>query len=258
MQTTHRSLFLREDARRFRRAAFKMVCFVAVLWLVWLVTESIGLRAYEFGVKPREAHGLIGVLTAPLLHGSLGHLVSNSLPLLILGTCLLYMYPIAARIALPVIWIGSGLAVWVIGRESYHIGASGVVYGIMFYIFVAGMLRTDVRSLALALMVFFLYGGMIWGVLPGEERVSFESHLAGAVIGLVLALLLNVLDRPMPEKRFSYEIEAEHEARARARGEPWPDPLDGLWRDEPDRQPEPDPLFSLAHLRSLLDSFRRR
>ncbi len=258
MRTSNRSLFLREDARRFRRAAVKTVLFVSALWVIWLVGESLGFRAYELGVRPRDAAGLLGVVTAPLLHGSFGHLVSNSLPLLILGTSLIYMYPIAARIAIPLIWIGSGLAVWIAGRESYHIGASGVVYGMMFYIFVAGMLRTDVRSLALAIMVFFLYGGMIWGVLPGEERVSFESHLAGAVMGVVLALILRVLDRPLPEKRFSYEIEEEYEARARARGEPWPDPLDGLWRENPDGEPEPHPLFSLAHLRSLLRTFRRR
>jgi len=197
------------------------------------------------------------VLTAPLLHGSLAHLVSNTLPVLILGTSLLYMYPVASRIAVPVIWFGSGLAVWVIGRDSYHIGASGVVYGMMFYIFIAGLLRTDVRSLALALMVFFLYGGMIWGVLPGEQKVSFESHLAGAVIGLLLALVLRVVDPPLPPKRYGYEIEEEYERRARARGEPWPEPLDGLWREDSPR-PEPHPLFSIAHLRSLLDSFRRR
>jgi len=258
MRTTNRSLFLRDDARRFRRAAVKAILFVILLWAIWLIGDALDLRAYEFGVKPRDAGGLLGVITAPLLHGSFAHLVSNSLPLLILGTALLYMYPTASRIALPLIWIGSGLAVWIIGRDSYHIGASGVVYGMMFYIFVAGMLRSDVRSLALALMVFFLYGGMIWGVLPGEQKISFESHLAGAVMGLLLALVLRVLDPPLPPKRFSYEIEEEYERRARARGEPWPDPLDGLWREGAEVPPEPHPLFSLAHLKAILNGLRRR
>ena len=148
------------------------------------------------------------MIAAPLLHGDLAHLVSNVVPLLVGGTLLLYLYPDSSRFVLPAVYLGSGLAVWVFARGSTHIGASGLVYGIVAYIFVAGILRRDRRAWAASILVAFLYGAMVWGVLPLKTGVSWETHLAAAVIGVAMAFVLRTRDVP-PRKRYSWEDEEE-------------------------------------------------
>jgi len=123
----------------------------------------------------------------------------------LLGTALLYGYPKAARIALPIIYLGSGLAVWFFARPGWHLGASGLAFGLMFFVFTMGVLRWERRAIALSLAVFLLYGGMIWGLFPTDPHISFEYHLAGAALGLLLAVLLRPLDPPAPEKTYSWE-----------------------------------------------------
>jgi len=148
--------------------------------------------------------GLIGVFTAPLLHSGAEHLFSNSLPLIVSLTTVLYLYPRSAMRAIPVIWIGSGMLAWIIGRESLHFGASGFVYGLLAYVFISGILRLDMRSVAVSVMVWFLYGSMIWGVLPIRPNMSWELHLAGAILGVVLAIVFRHWD-VAPVKRYSWE-----------------------------------------------------
>lgn len=183
--------------------------FLGLIWSIWLIASVLGLELRHYGVYPRRFDGLTGLLTAPLVHGSFAHLFSNTLPTWVLGTAFLYGYPRAARLSIPLMYLGSGLGVWIFARSSYHIGASGLIYGMMFFLVVIGLLRRDRLSIALALLVFFLYGGMLWGVLPTEPGISFESHLFGAMIGTVLAFLLRDRDQPRPEKRYDWEDEAE-------------------------------------------------
>lgn len=197
---------------RLRRSAWIAACFVGVLAAIHLVGLLPGLDLGRFGVHPRELSGLTGVLTAPLVHGDFAHLVSNALPLLLAGTGLLYLYPDSARYVLPAVWLGSGLLVWALARGAVHIGASGLVYGFVSYIFVAGLLRRDRRAWAASILVAFLYGTLVWGVLPIKSGVSWETHLAGAVIGVVLAFALRARDLP-PRKRYSWEIEDAEEAQ---------------------------------------------
>lgn len=203
------------DVGRLRRAGVFMAALVAVLWVVHAAATLGGWDLRPLGVRPGVPAGLIGVVTAPLVHGSWSHLFSNTLPLLVLGTAMLYGAPRAARVALPAIWLGSGVAVWLLARESAHLGASGLAYGMMFFVFVSGIARRDRRSVALALIVFFLYGGMIWGVLPIEAGVSFEYHLFGAIAGIACALVLRERD-PRPRRRkYAWEgeeIDMEHPA----------------------------------------------
>lgn len=196
-----------DEISRSRKVALGVAGFVGVIWLVHVVAVLAGWDLALLGVRPGLVDGLPGVLTAPLIHGSWGHLISNTLPLLILGTALIYGTPKAARIALPVIWLGSGLGVWLFAREAVHIGASGLTYGMMFYLFTIGILRRDRQSIALTLLVFFLYGGMIWGVFPRSPGVSFEYHLFGAIAGVICAFLLRRRD-PLPERR-RYDWEDE-------------------------------------------------
>lgn len=194
-----------QDARHLHDAFRLAAGFVALLWLIELLTLALGLDLTALSIFPRAPAGLTGILAAPLLHGSPTHLLANTAPLLVLGTAMLYGYPKAARIALPAIWLGTGAAVWLLARPSWHLGASGLVFGMLLFVLTLGVLRWDRRAIALSLAVLLLYGGMIWGVLPLDPRVSFESHLAGALIGLALAVRLKGMDPPPPEKKYSWE-----------------------------------------------------
>jgi membrane associated rhomboid family serine protease len=197
-----------EDRHRFWRACLLSVAFAAVLWWVKMVEALAPIDLIQYGVYPRRLSGLLGIVTAPFIHGSLVHLISNTAPVVILGTAVLYGYPRSARLVIPALWLGTGVGVWLFGRESYHVGASGLATGVLFFVFTIGVLRWDRRAIGLSLAVFFLYGGMIWGVFPGEPGISYESHLAGALIGVALAFLLRRRD-PKPVKRYGWEDEVE-------------------------------------------------
>jgi len=192
-------------ARRSFKLALKVaIWFTAFLWLVLIADTVFGLGLAQYGLRPKHLDGLIGVFTAPLLHSGAEHLFSNSLPLVVSLTTLLYLYPRSAMRVIPVIWIGSGLLAWLIGRESLHFGASGFVYGLLAYVFVGGILRLDIRSVAVSVMVWFMYGSMIWGVLPIRPNMSWELHLGGAILGIAMAIVYRRWD-VVPVKRYSWE-----------------------------------------------------
>ena len=198
-----------ERARANFRLALKIALgFVALIWLVQLLNWGLDLGLERFGVRPRQWAGLPGILLAPLLHGGFAHLIANSLPLLVLGAGMLHLYPNSALKVIPAVYLGPGIAVWLCARASVHIGASGLVYGLVAYIFLAGVIRRDTRAIAASLLVCFLYGTLAWGVLPIVPGVSWETHLAAALIGLVLAIALRRLDIP-PRKRYAYEDEKD-------------------------------------------------
>jgi membrane associated rhomboid family serine protease len=201
-----------ERARANFRLAVKIALgFVALLWVIQLSDWALDLGPAEFGVRPRQLAGLPGILVAPLMHGGFGHLIANSPPLAVLGTAMLYLYPRSALRVLPAVYLGPGIAVWMFAQGSSHVGASGLVYGLVSYIFVAGLIRRDKRAIAASLLVSFMYGALVWGVLPIEVGVSWETHLAAALIGITLAITLRHLDIP-PRRRYSWEDEGdEHE-----------------------------------------------
>ncbi len=196
-----------EDLKRLKRSFAIALGFAGLLWLIKLIELVFGLQLTSFGIYPREPGALWGILGAPLVHGSLSHLFTNSAPVVILGTLLLYGYPRSAPWVVPVLWVVTGIGVWLFARPAFHIGASGLTFGMMFFLFTAGILRWEPRAIALSMIVFFLYGGMIWGVFPSEPGVSFESHLFGAATGISLAILLRRRDPPAPRKRYSWEDE---------------------------------------------------
>lgn len=190
--------------RNFRFSLQAALWLTAVLWLILIVDNMLGLGLTRFGLRPREWSGLIGVFTAPLLHGGVEHLFSNTAPLIVSFTAILYLYPRSAMRVIPIIWLGAGALAWFIGRDSLHIGASGFIYGLLAYVFVSGILRMDMRSVAVSLIVWFLYGSMVWGVLPIRPNMSWESHLSGAIIGVVLAIIFRKWDQT-PIKRYDWE-----------------------------------------------------
>lgn len=196
-----------DDFQRISRSFLYALAAVGLLWLIHLIAWAGELPLSGFGVYPRTTSGLLGILTAPLVHGSWGHLASNSAPLLVLLTGILVFF---RKEIFPVLWVSylaPGIWVWVAGRSSYHIGASGVVYALAFFVFFSGVFRKDIRSIALSLIVAFLYGGMVWGVFPLQEGVSWESHLFGGIAGVILAWYFRK-SGPKP-KTYSWENEVD-------------------------------------------------
>ena len=195
----------REDSRHLKRSFTIAASFTILLWLIKIVETMYGADLVEYGVYPGQLSGLAGILWAPLIHGSYTHLFANTAPLLILGTALLYGYPKSARVVIPAVYFGTGLGVWFFARHAFHVGASGLTFGFMFFVFTVGALRWDRRAIALSMVVFFLYGSMIWGIFPNEPDISYESHFSGALIGFTLAILLRHYDPYSPEKKYSWE-----------------------------------------------------
>ncbi len=190
-----------------KRSVVIALLFTSLLWDIKLIEMMFGFDWSSLGVYPRRITGLFGIIFSPLLHSSFEHLMANTPAVIVLLTVILYGYAKSARWALPVIYFGSGLLVWLFARDSYHIGASGMTFGLMFFIFVIGILRRDRQSIGWSLIVFFLYGGMLGGLLPADVSISYESHIAGACLGVVLAFMLKNRDPELPRKLYSWELE---------------------------------------------------
>ena len=203
-----------ERARENFRLAVKLALgFVAFLWFVHVTNALTDVDPGVFGIRPRDASGLIGIVLAPLLHADFGHLLSNTPPLVVLMAALLYLYPSSAFKVLPAVYIGPGIAVWLFASGGVHIGASGIVYGLAAYVLVAGLIRRDRRAIAASLVVCFMYGALIWGVLPIRYGVSWQTHLAAALIGVAMAIAYRRTDL-LPPARYSWEHEADDASEA--------------------------------------------
>ena len=225
------------DVRRLVRALQASVAFVTLLIVVY-VTQGL-FDARLFAVTPQTTAGLMGVVTAPLLHGSLEHIVANGVSVLMLGTLAGSVYPRATLAAVPLLWLGSGLGAWMLGTPgTHHLGASGLTHGLLFLLFVLGLLRRDRPAIAAAMIAFMFYGGMLLTVLPREAGVSWQSHLGGALGGVLAAWWFRHRDPLPPRRRYSWEIEDElAEGQLRERQSqfepPVPDAVPVLWiRDD--------------------------
>lgn len=183
------------EKARLRRSAILAAGFTLLLWISKGVEIAVGIDFSAWGINPAQFFPLPGILLSPLIHGGIRHLFANSIPILVLGTSLFYLYPTSAWRVFSIVYLLGGLGVWLFARPVYHIGASGLIYGFIAFLFFSGVIRREVRSIALALIVVFLYGGAIWGVLPLESGVSWEGHLFGALAGTLCAFLLRNRDR---------------------------------------------------------------
>lgn len=157
---------------------------MAAIWIVHFYQMFSGFDPGEYGIMSRRLWGVRGILTGPLVHGSWGHLISNTLPLFVLSAISIYFYRKVAMRAFWMIYILTGTAVWFFARPVSHIGASGVIYGLVAFIFWNGIFRRSLRSIILAALVMLLYSGMFMGVLPDQEGISWESHLLGSLVGI--------------------------------------------------------------------------
>ena len=183
--------------------------FVLAMWIIKIIEIASGLSFVTFGIFPRSTDGLRGILFSPFIHADFNHLISNSLPFFILGFMLIYFYRRISYRIFFILYFFSGISVWLFGREAWHIGASGVVYAMASFHFVSGIIRSDVRLLTLSIVVVFLYGGLVWGLLPIRPEISWEGHLSGAAAGVILAFYYRkyIIRR----EKFDWEYELEEE-----------------------------------------------
>ncbi len=185
---------------------------VVSLWMVFFAEQLFtDINWVRLGVFPRTVQGLVGILFMPLIHApkDIHHIFNNTLPILFLTATLVYFYREIALRVFVLSWVLTGLGVWIIAanKGSFHVGISGIIYALAVFIFVSGVIRKYLPLQAMALFVAFMYGGMVWGVFPTEERISWEGHLSGALVGLVLAFWY--ADRGPKAPKFQYEIEKE-------------------------------------------------
>lgn len=198
-------------------ALFFPLIFVILLWLILFLQNGMGFDLHTWGIYPRHKEGLWGILTSPLVHSGIQHLFSNTLPLLILGWCLFYFYKDLGYIVFPTLWVLSGIFTWVIGRDSWHIGASSIIYALSFFLFFSGILRKYIPLMAVSMIVVFLYGSTVWNMFPIAEivdpTVSWEGHLSGALSGLITAIIFRKegpqVAAPDPEEEEDDEDEEE-------------------------------------------------
>ncbi len=188
------------------------VIFLALMWLVKIFEVISGIDLTFLGIYPLKMKGLIGIITSPLIHNDFSHLAANSLPVLILGAAIFYFYKGISYKIFSLIYLLTGIWVWFGAREAYHIGASGLIYGMGAFLFVSGIIRRDNRLMAVSLVVIFIYGSLIWGIFPDffpNRNISWESHLFGMMAGLILALYFR---KAGPQrKQYTWEFEDEED-----------------------------------------------
>lgn len=196
-----------------------------LMWSLYLVERVSSFNLYQWGVQPGVFRGLRGVFFSPLLHspGDITHIINNSAPTAVLLGALIYFYRAVAWQVFVISWLSSGLLVWAFAAHdgSYHIGMSSVIYALAGFLFVSGTIRKYRPLQGISLFVIFMYGSMIWGVFPMQERVSWEGHLCGLVTGVVLAFLYRSKGPQAP--KYLYELEKELGIE--------PPDLEGQWRE---------------------------
>jgi membrane associated rhomboid family serine protease len=198
------------ERRRIFTAALVPALAVVAMWVVYAFDRVYELGLVHYGILPRTLSGLSGILISPFVHADLDHLANNSIPLFVLGWMLVYFYPkVSGRVTLAS-WLVGGLWVWITARESYHIGASGIVYGLAAFLFTSGVIRRQRGLMTVSLIIVFLYGSLWWGMLPLIPHMSYESHLFGAAAGVVFAFLY----RHVPPAHVTPPIEFPEEEEA--------------------------------------------
>ncbi|MCX6330166.1 MAG: rhomboid family intramembrane serine protease [Bacteroidia bacterium] len=188
--------------------------FIFFMWMVKIIEVLFETNFSNYGIYPLSLRGLSGIIFSPFIHADFKHLFNNSLPLLLLSLALFYFY---SEIALKIfLWtyLLTGILVWFGGRNAWHIGASGIVYGLASFLFFSGIIRKYFRLIALSLLIVFLYGQMVWGIFPGiYKNVSWESHMLGVFSGIVLAVWYRKEGPQMPVYEWMEEEDEAEEKR---------------------------------------------
>lgn len=203
--------------KRIWLASIPAILLLVVIWLTFLVSQTLLSQhdTMRLGILPGNITSLWGILFSPLLHSSFSHLWSNSLSLLILTWFLFYFYSKIALKAFAALWIISGAVTWLIGRDALHVGASGLVFAMLFFLFFSGIFRKYIPLIAVSLIVAFIYGGSVWSIFPVTELVdasiSWEGHLSGALSGLLMAVICRKEGPQKPEVVWDEDEAVEEE-----------------------------------------------
>ena len=194
-----------------KNAVIPAFIIVGLMWLIYIVDYILPINLYEWGVQAQTWKGLRGVFFMPLIHApeNIKHIFNNSLPTFLLLTALFYSYKEVAWKVFVSAWVLTGVFVWIfaISSSGYHIGMSGIIYALAGFLFTSGVIRKFLPLQAISMFVAFMYGGMIWGIFPMEEKISWEGHLMGLITGIILAFYYKKLGPTSPKYR--YEIEKE-------------------------------------------------
>lgn len=193
-----------DDKKKFISSLIFPAGFIILIWLIKICEIMFNLDFTKLGVFPGSIQGIPGILFGPMIHANINHLLSNSLPVLLLATGIIYFYRNSSYKVIVIIYLGTGILDWFFARKAYHIGASGLIYGFVTFLFFSGVIRRDTRAIALALIVTFLYGSIIWGVLPLDSSISWESHLFGSLLGIFCAFMFRGSD---PAVKYDWENE---------------------------------------------------
>jgi membrane associated rhomboid family serine protease len=195
---------------KFRQSIMLPLWLIGIIWAVQIYQSATGIDLGIYGVYPRKVFGLRGILFSPLIHSGWPHLLSNTPPMLFLSAMVLFFYRRVAFSSFFTIYLLTGLAVWLFARDNaFHIGASGVIYGLVAFVFWNGIFRRNLKSIVLALIVVFYYGGMFVGIVPGQEsNISWESHLMGGIVGILTSFWFkNQIEKDENKPVYSWERE---------------------------------------------------
>ncbi len=204
---------MKRDIQRILAAAIIPLFIILILYLLKFLEVGMDWDFTHLGVYPMEKKGFFGIFAHPLVHSSFKHLLANTLPLLFLSWCLFYFYRDIAPYIFFSIWIGCGLFTFLIGKPGWHIGASGIIYGLAFFLFFSGILRKHIPLVAISLLVTFLYGGLVWNMFPqfAKADTSWEGHMGGAIAGMICSAAFIKYGPQRPEPFADEEDEEEEE-----------------------------------------------
>jgi len=197
------------EKKKILSTLFIPFLFLLLMWLVKVIEVNFQISLVRYGVFPQTIDGLKGILFSPFIHKDFTHLINNSYPILILGGMLFAIYRKIATQLFVWLYFIAGFWLWIIGRPSFHIGASGFIYSLASFLLVSGIIRKNPRLTAVSMLVIFLYGSMIWGLLPTKESISWEGHLSGFIAGILAAIFYR--DEGPKPKKYQWEIDEEIE-----------------------------------------------
>lgn len=192
---------MKRDVQRIVLAAIIPLFLLFILYILKFLETGMDWDFTKLGVYPMEKRGVFGIFAHPLVHSSFKHLFANTIPFFFLSWCLFYFYRDIAPYIFFTIWIGCGLFTFLIGKPGWHIGASGIIYGLAFFLFFSGLLRKHVPLIAISLLITFLYGGLVWNMFPqfAKETTSWEGHLSGAITGTLCSIAFMKYGPQRPE-----------------------------------------------------------
>ena len=197
------------EKKIFKYSLFIPFLFLLIMWMIKIAETTLGIRLVNLGMYPRHVKGLTGIIMSPLIHGDWQHLIGNSISFMVLSTALFFFYRKLAFRIFILNYLLSGILLWLGGRQVWHIGASGVIYGLAAFLMFSGIFRKDVRLLTISLIVIFLYGSLFWGLFPIQENISWDGHLMGAASGTILSSIFHKYGPP--RRHYEWEDDDDNE-----------------------------------------------